>query len=395
MRDVANELEGLIDEGDGRFRVHTRAYADKDVFNLEMERIFRRSWIFMGHESEVADGGDYKATYIAQLPVIMARSSDDGQVRVFFNRCRHRGATVCQMEYGNSNYFRCAYHGWVYNNGGGLVGVPFEEGYGEGFDKDKLGLVQVPRVALYKGFVFASLSADGPSLEDQLGNARPYIDQFANLGGQGIEVKGGIHKHVIKCNWKLQLENTVDSYHFGSVHASIVQLFAQRGRNMDSAGRTGMMDLGGGQGLLDFAGLGYGAGGVANSAPFNLVVFPNVAMLSVQLRVVRPIDVDTTEVSLYFVRPKGATLEALNGLIHEHEYFYGPSSFGGPDDVEVAMERVQRGFAASEVEWRILDRGLATETTHEGGVIHAELGALSETSERAIYRGWRQLMSRP
>ncbi|HXG36282.1 MAG TPA: aromatic ring-hydroxylating dioxygenase subunit alpha [Dehalococcoidia bacterium] len=394
MQEQAIDPKDLVVERDGCFWVHTRAYSDPEIFELEMQKIFHRSWVYVGHESEIPEGGDYKTTFIGRHPVILARSSDDGTVNVFFNRCRHRGATVCQQEYGNANYFRCAYHGWVYNNKGDLMGVPFPEGYGEDFDQGKLGLVKVPRVDSYRGFIFASLSAEGPSLDEHLGNARQYIDQFAALGGEGIDIRGGIYRHTYKGNWKLQLENTVDSYHFGSIHQSIVELLTQHGRNVGSSvNRTGTVDLGNGQGMLDFSGLGYGGGGVSNSAPFNLVLLPNVALLSVQIRVVRPIAVDLTEVSLHFVRPKGLSREAQAALAREHEYFYGPGSFGGPDDIEVAMERVQRGMQAPAVEWRILNRGLAAQTVDEKGIISDKFAVLSEVAERAIYRGWREMLA--
>ncbi|HZP26126.1 MAG TPA: Rieske 2Fe-2S domain-containing protein, partial [Dehalococcoidia bacterium] len=103
------DVDELVQEG----RVNSRVYGDPEIFDLEMEKIFHRGWVYVAHETELPDGGDYKLTYIGKHPVIVARSSDDNQIRVFFNRCRHRGATVCQLEYGNSNYFRCAYHGWV------------------------------------------------------------------------------------------------------------------------------------------------------------------------------------------------------------------------------------------------------------------------------------------
>src|SRR5581483_4064577 len=230
--------------------VSSRLYTDPAIFDLEMEKIYHKTWVYVGHETELPDGGDYKLTYIGKHPVIVARSSDDKQIRVFFNRCRHRGATVCQLEYGNSNYFRCAYHGWVYNNGGGLVGVPFEEGYGEGFDKDKLGLVQVPRVGAYKGFVFASLSADGPSLDEHLGNAKLALDYIT---GQGeMYVGKGHHKFGYNGNWKLQLENTVDGYHVGVLHKAYFEILQRRtGRypmGPEDTGRT--RDLGNGHATL-------------------------------------------------------------------------------------------------------------------------------------------------
>src|SRR5581483_4508951 len=311
-------LDDLVQETPTHFRVNRRIYADPAIFQLEMERIYHRGWVYVSHETEIPDGGDYKLTYIGKHPVIVARSSDDGLVRVFFNRCRHRGATVCQLEYGNSNYFRCAYHGWVYNNGGGLVGVPFEEGYGEGFDKDKLGLVQVPRVGTYAGFIWASLSADGPSLQEHLGNAMPYIDKFSTQGTEGIQVNIGAQKFGYNGNWKMQMENTVDGYHASFVHASYFEIISRRvGRKLNFGPREGMhvIDLGNGHAVLDIEPGGIDATTTnsrgSNSGPgYNMTVFPNVAFLFSQIRQIRPVAFNRTEVTLYPLRFKGISDEA-------------------------------------------------------------------------------------
>src|SRR5262245_29280194 len=173
-------------------RLHGRIYTEPAIFALEIERIFERTWVYLAHESEIAQGGDYKATYVGLQPVIVARDLDDGAVRVLFNRCRHRAAIVCQQMYGNASGFRCAYHGWTYNSRGDLVGVPFRQGYGPDFDPQELGLVPVPRVASYRDFLFASLSPEGPSLEEHLGHARPYLDRVADQRPGGIAVRSGV-----------------------------------------------------------------------------------------------------------------------------------------------------------------------------------------------------------
>src|SRR6202521_2299113 len=151
-------------------RVHRRIYIEQEIFELEMERIFEHNWVFLGHESEVAEPGDYKTVRIGTQPAIMSRD-EDGRVHVVMNRCMHRGATICQQERGNSNYFRCWYHGWTYNSRGELVGVPYPGGFGSQFDRRKLSLIKAAKVAIYRGLVFASLSADVEELPDYLGHA--------------------------------------------------------------------------------------------------------------------------------------------------------------------------------------------------------------------------------
>ena len=105
-------------------RVHGRVYYDPDIFNDELERLWYREWVYVGHDSEVPESGDYCTKRIGAQPLIMSRSGD-GAVHVLLNRCAHRGNTVCQETSGNANTFRCAYHGWTYRNSGELLGVPF------------------------------------------------------------------------------------------------------------------------------------------------------------------------------------------------------------------------------------------------------------------------------
>src|SRR5579884_2824017 len=138
-------------------RVHGRVYYDPAIFELEMERIFGRCWVYVAHETEISEPGDYRATTIGLQPVIVTRDADSGAIQVLYNRCRQRAATVCQDEAGTAHYFRCAYHGWTYNNRGELIGVPYRQGYGPAFTSAEYGLVRVPRVASYRGFIFASL----------------------------------------------------------------------------------------------------------------------------------------------------------------------------------------------------------------------------------------------
>ena len=139
-------------------RVHRSIYTDPAIFALEMKNIFGRAWIYVGHDSLVPRPGDYLAARIGNEPVLMTRHSD-GKVYVVYNRCSHRGATVCNDERGNVKLFRCPYHGWTFDTNGDLDAVSMRRGYGPDFNLNDpaLGMGRVPRVAVYRGFVFASL----------------------------------------------------------------------------------------------------------------------------------------------------------------------------------------------------------------------------------------------
>ena len=150
-----SEIAGLIRPG----RVHRRVYADPAIFALEMERIFARAWVYVGHESQVRAPGDYVRTRIGRRPMVMTRH-EDGSIRVIHNQCAHRGAMVVAKDAGNASRFECCYHGWTYATDGRLIHVPLRHGYPAHFDPDdaRTAMVAAARVASYRGFVFASLA---------------------------------------------------------------------------------------------------------------------------------------------------------------------------------------------------------------------------------------------
>src|ERR1700761_5556139 len=166
-------------------RVHGSLYTDPRVFADELARIGYRTWVYVGHESEVAEPGDYVRKPLGRQDVIMTRGTD-GAVRLLLNRCAHRANLVCEAERGNAKSFRCPYHGWTYKNTGELIGFPFNQGYGgKGTIESELSLASVPRTASHQGFVFGSLAADGPSLAEHLGAAAGELDRLARLSPEG------------------------------------------------------------------------------------------------------------------------------------------------------------------------------------------------------------------
>jgi phenylpropionate dioxygenase-like ring-hydroxylating dioxygenase large terminal subunit len=202
-------------------RVHRRVYADPGIFALEMDRIFGHAWIFVGHTSQVSNLGDFITTRIGQQPVIMARHHD-GTVQVFFNRCAHRGALLCQSPTGNVRRFTCRYHGWVFDTDGALVGLPMRGGYPDYETRARsFNLQKVPRVAEYRGFVFASLASDGVDFSTFLGPMKSGIDDIVDRAPDGeVEFAGGVCRQLSKSNWKLIIENANDMVHAGALHES-------------------------------------------------------------------------------------------------------------------------------------------------------------------------------
>jgi phenylpropionate dioxygenase-like ring-hydroxylating dioxygenase large terminal subunit len=215
-------------------RVNGRVYYDHAIFHDEIERLWHREWVYVAHESELPEPGDYVTRQLGLQPVIVSRD-EDRTIHLLLNRCMHRGNTVCQSDRGNAHAFRCAYHGWTYNNRGALVGVPYAGGYDDAFRKEEYALAQVPRVATYRGLIFASLSMSDPSLDEHLGPAKRLIDQFVNLSPAGeIVLRSGVLRHSYKGNWKMALENSVDGYHPNILHHAAMVMMTRGKADMEA-----------------------------------------------------------------------------------------------------------------------------------------------------------------
>ncbi|MGD9893603.1 MAG: aromatic ring-hydroxylating dioxygenase subunit alpha [Dehalococcoidia bacterium] len=202
--------------------VDRRIYSDASIYEMELERIFARAWNFMAHDSMIPNPGDFFMTFIGEDRVIVVRDNE-GMPQVVVNSCRHRGNAVCRAEEGHATSFMCTYHGWTYDLKGNLVGVPgFKEVYHEELDRENWGLIRAAKVGTYKGFIFANMDPEAPSLEEYLGPiGRMSIDYLASHSKQP-RVVGGIHKFTIDCNWKFATDNVWDWYHGGPTHASAI-----------------------------------------------------------------------------------------------------------------------------------------------------------------------------
>lgn len=219
----ARVLERLLQEvRPEEGRLPAWIFTQPELYQLEVERIFQRVWLFVAHESEVPEPGDYVSRELAGQSVIVARG-EDGRVRVMLNLCRHRGMRVCRAELGNASHFRCPYHGFTYTNAGDLVGVPFQrEVFGDSLDKSELSLVQA-RTETYGGLIFASWAADPQPLEDYLGAMRWYLDLWVRRAE--MEVCGPPQRWVVAANWKIAAENFMsDAYHTAHSHGSITKI---------------------------------------------------------------------------------------------------------------------------------------------------------------------------
>ncbi|MCX7561719.1 aromatic ring-hydroxylating dioxygenase subunit alpha [Sulfitobacter sp. F26204] len=402
-------------------RIRTSMYKDPAIFDAEMEKIFGRTWVWVAHTSEVPDKGSFKTSHVGKQPVIVCRDRK-GALHVLLNRCRHRGATVCEHTSGKTSSFQCPYHGWGYALDGSLRAIPYIDGYSEDFDKAEYGLKRL-KVDVYNGMIFATFNPEAEPLEDFLGNAKVWIDLFMKQGaGYPVEVIGE-HQFSFPGNWKIQLENTTDAYHFPVVHKTFLQsLDAEAADTFAFLEGDGYVeDLGNGHSVMvampemvdleedlerpipkRFEELAEilretheeehvrrivrAVGGCG----FNLNLFPNAACSMAFFRILRPIQADETAIRHLAIGMQGGPKAANQMRLRLHEHFQGPMGFGSPDDAEV-WERIQRGTDAGPDLDIMVNRGIGLQKPSENGLDVGDVTA--ETGMRSAYQMWKRMMS--
>jgi phenylpropionate dioxygenase-like ring-hydroxylating dioxygenase large terminal subunit len=398
-------------------QVHGSLYTDPTIFAEELEKIWYTTWVYVGHESEVAQPNDYVRKTLGLQDVILTRDAD-GEIHLLLNRCAHRGNQVCDASKGNSSSFRCPYHGWTYRNSGELLGYPYSKGYG-GKNKLDLRLGAVPRVASHQGFVFGSFAADGPSLEEHLGATAGELDRLAGLSPDGrVELTAGWLKHQTRANWKLLAENETDGYHPQFVHGSIFGVTGSPIGQLYSEASTAITrNLGNGHSENDlrpefrkFAEplrwFGTTPDKVPNYAAAmrrsygpdaerrmieggpHVMIFPNLFVAEIQVFNIQPIAVDACIQYSTAVQLAGA--EELNArMISQSIGSVGPAGMLLADDTEM-YERNQRGLGARTPEWLDVSRGRMRESVDDDGFTIG--GATDEVAMRGFWAHYRSLM---
>jgi len=202
------------------FRVHRDAYRSAEVFELEKRKVLHKSWIILGHESEVPNKGDFVTRTVIDKDLIFNRDRK-GVVRVHFNSCRHRGPAVCRDKCGNRKTFNCPYHGWVYRDDGILLSTGSEASdatFAPSMLDGTFGLMPAPRLEQHAGFYFVNFDSDAEPLLEFLDDAAERLQLIADQSAAGMEVIRGIHEYEINGNYKLLCENSYDGYHLGPTH---------------------------------------------------------------------------------------------------------------------------------------------------------------------------------
>jgi p-cumate 2,3-dioxygenase subunit alpha len=413
-------------QAEAKFLVNRKVFVSDEVLTREIETLFSKCWIYVGHASEIRKPGDFKTRPIAGRPVIFCRDRQ-GQVRALLNTCRHRGAVVCREREGTARQFYCIYHGWTYNLDGSLKAVPGDDAYGPSFDKTKMGLVEAPRLEQYRDFYFLNFDRDAVSLDEYLAGAKEYIDLVVDQSPSGkMEIISGVQEYDIKANWKLLVENSVDDYHLVATHATWLNYMRNSGVNVTPPKGSNLLlptkgagkDLGNGHLTTDnpnYRGrpvakwisvygeeaiadidalrkeltvrLGEGRAARVADTNRNLVIFPNLVIndgSSVTVRNFYPVSPNHMRVTAWALGPVEETEAQRARRLHAFLTFYGPGGFATPDDV-AALEAAQQGFAAwREVPWSDISRGMTKPADDQ---LDTDEGHI-----RVFWRRWSELV---
>ena len=386
---IRDRLETAVvdDPASGSFRCRRDVFTDPALFDLEMKHIFESNWVYLAHESQIPENNDYFTTFVGRQPIIITRDKT-GQLNAVINACAHRGAMLCRKKHGNKGSFTCQFHGWTFSNAGKLLKV--KDGktgdYPTTFNTEgSHDLARVARFENYRGFLFSSLNPDVSSLEEWLGSTRVVIDQMVDQAPEGLEVLRGNSSYVYDGNWKLQMENGADGYHVSAVHWNYS---ATTGRRKEEATKAVDPDgwsksVGGVYGfdnghillwtrLLNpevrpvyahreelVERLGEDRAKLIVDQTRNLCLYPNVYLMdqfSTQIRVVRPVSVNRTEVTIYCFAPKGEADAERALRIRQYEDFFNVSGMGTPDDLE-EFRSCQTAYEGAGDLWNDLSRG--------------------------------------
>ncbi|WP_165958945.1 aromatic ring-hydroxylating dioxygenase subunit alpha [Actinomadura sp. KC345] len=403
------------------FRVNRVAYRSEEIFQAERDRIWARTWLYLGHETEVATPNDFKTRTLGGRPLIFCRDTG-GTVRAFLNSCPHRGTILCREREGSSKLFQCFYHAWTFRNNGDVAAIPGKDAYeaaGEGF-LDSMRLRTVPRLEIHEGFVFVAFDPGVPPLLDYLGDAADYMTMISEQHAAGMEVLPGTQLYGVRGNWKLGVENAMDGYHFAPTHNTFVGYLRETGFAVTDDDQYAY-NLGNGHGLLVLTGHGgrismlweprFGEDEKARTGAHRaemdrrlgperaryvadeshiLFVFPNLLLFDLEglsIRQLEPVSAGHTDVRAWQLAPRGEDADTRALRMKTMVSFVGPGGLATPDDIE-AYEAVQRGIEATAADARAgtdfsdMSRGMIDEVKGVQG------RSIDEGAMRGFWRRW-------
>lgn len=433
---MAHDLKQLVDIENGT--IGREIFVSDEIFKQELEKIFTRSWLFVGHEQLIPEPDDYFVSRMGLDSVILTRDRQ-GKINVLLNSCMHRGMKVCRYDQGNTRAFTCPYHGWSYSTDGRLVEVPgelvgvpgFKNYYREKLDKKKWGLIYCPKVYNYKGTIWANWDENAPDFLDYLGDMRLYLDvALDNRDGSpgGAELIGGVQKWRVKCNWKFAPENFVGDMYHDISHRSVdlvgIGPSGGKGRRDKTQNRTTVSFDNLGHGLIGsapqyeepeyletFANTPevrdylravydrrverYGDGMRVNMSVGT--IFPNMSFHGRQprtLAVFHPISSTEMEMWRMFLVDKDAPQALKDSARHYYMRYSGPGGMTESDDLENWQHATEAsaGFVARRHSYNY-QMGIGYERKIAELQDASDNGEYSEGNARAFYRQWLKVMT--
>ncbi len=406
-------------------QVYRRVFRDQAVYELEREYIFGRNWLYLCHESQLANPGDYVRAYMCDTPIIVSRG-DDGNIHAMVNSCSHRGLPVCRSDSGNAKRFVCPYHNWSYRSDGSLAAIPQDRKLGSESCKSALGLKKVPRVASYEGLIFGCFDERVESLDDYLGDMKFYLDSLFRRFDAGIEVVGQPLKWSLSANWKLPVENQlgdvahgpflhnsllggtdsvkeIDDYGLNCVprpgHGAAVRLMPEDSDDGARAwGLEGIAALSGNaeyrEYLLERQAMAEECIGKVGARIKGLTygVYPNLSLLwsNSTLRVSHPRGPGEIDYWSWWLLPKDAP-EGIRKLLRSNfTLMFGPGGLLEQEDGE-AWSQQYNGVNISYMDDSPLHYGLGQGSEGPHPELPGQIGSCySEHYARAFYQRWRQ-----
>lgn len=417
------DLPLIIDDRETpRFWVNRATMVEEDLRKREVETIFDKCWLYVGHDSELAENHDFRTRKVGGRPVIFTRGTD-GEVRVLLNTCTHRGMEIETRGSGNGRFLKCFYHGWSFDTTGELVAMPMDSDYPDGWSRADRCLPRPAFVDNYRGFWFLCWDKEqSQTLKEYLANATDFIDMVADQSDT-MKVTNGTHLYSMRANWKLLVENSFDGYHALTTHHRYLEMIkasgADFGARAEGALEGGALDLGNGHAVVggSDASEGTSMGMLGREFPDdetrklfkerrdrfvkkygeewtnrifggrNLLIFPNTMIIDLvmgcTIRTFFPDEPGYMDITGWEIQP-GDEAKPLHNMRQDNFLtFWGPAGLATPDDVE-ALERCQRGFAGYKTDpWNDISRGMGKERP----------GGMDELQMRVFWRRYNELMT--
>jgi p-cumate 2,3-dioxygenase alpha subunit len=410
-----------------RFRVDKRAFTDAQVFESERALVFNRTWLYLGHESELRQPGSFLTRQVADYSLLFNKDKD-GVVHAFHNLCMHRGTMLSTEKCGTAKVFTCPYHGWTYGTNGSLLSQGARTGYDAGFNADGFyNLRPVPRLEQYRGFYFINMNPKAVGLQKYLAGATEWIDLIVDQTDEGLEVTPGEQEFRVNCNWKVITENQIDSYHGPSLHSSYFQYALKRSgetpEQLSANYSGGSFAFGNGHAgfevgirtgkpiadwipafgpeskpiierkkaeLLEKWGVERGTRMSARTR--NLLIFPNTILndvMSLSVRTAWPETPNSSRANIWSLAPMGEHPLIRKIRLQNHLTFVGPGGFAHPDDYEI-FDRISMGDRMSPSIMHDYSKGMKAGCTDD--VLVATGDQADEGQQRAWWTQWDRIV---